>query len=238
MQVVAMVSRKGGSGKTTLAGHLAVEADRTADGPVTVVDTDPQGSLAAWWNARSAPTPSFVQTTLDGLRADLDRLRDIGTKLVIVDTPSALTRAIADVVRIADLIIIPTRPSPHDVRALSATVEMVEHLGKPLVFVINAAVPRTRITTETISLISAYGPMAPATIGHRVDFASSMIDGRTVMELPGRSRSPDEISALWEYVRGRMAGTFQPRQLPTISTANATAVSAIDLFGFDDARTA
>ncbi len=234
MHVVAMVSRKGGSGKTTLAGHLAVEAERAGDGPVAVVDTDPQGSLAAWWNARAASTPTFVQTTLTRLQRDLDRLRGLGIELVIVDTPSALTRAIADVIRVADLIVIPTRPSPHDVRALSATVEMVEHLGKPLVFVINAAVPRTRITAETISLISAYGPMAPSTIGHRIDFASSMIDGRTVMELPGQSRSPAEIAGLWGYVRGRLTGTFQPRPLPTV----AVTANALDLFGLDDARTA
>lgn len=234
MHVVAMVSRKGGSGKTTLAGHLAVEAERAGDGPVAVVDTDPQGSLSAWWNARSASTPTFVQTTLTRLQRDLDRLRGLGIKLVIVDTPSALTRAIGDVIRVADLIVIPTRPSPHDVRALSATVEMVEHLGKPLVFVINAAVARTRITAETISLISAYGPMAPATVGHRIDFASSMIDGRTVMELPGQSRSAAEIAGLWGYVRGRLTGTFQPRPLPTLSGS----ANALDLFGLDSARTA
>lgn len=234
MLVVALVSRKGGVGKTTLAGHLAVEAERAGHGPVAVVDTDPQGSLTDWWNARSAQTPAFVQTTLTGLERDLDLLRDHGTKMVIIDSPSALTRAISDVVKVADLIVIPTRPSPHDVRALSATVDMVEHLGKPLVFVINAAVPRTRITTETISLISAYGPMAPTTIGHRVDFASSMIDGRTVMELPGRSRSSAEISELWAYVHGWLTGTYQPRQLPTISVS----ADVIDLFGINDARTA
>ena len=234
MLVDAMVSRKGGVGKTTLAGHLAVEAERAGHGTVAVVDTDPQGSLTDWWNARSAPTPSFVQTTLTDLERDLDLLRDHGTKMVIIDSPSALTRAISDVVKVADLVVIPTRPSPHDVRALSATVDMVEHLGKPLVFVINAAVPRTRITTETISLISAYGPMAPATIGHRIDFAASMIDGRTVMELPGQSRSPAEISELWTYVYGRLTGTYQPRQLPTISVP----LDAIDLFGSNDARTA
>lgn len=109
MIVVAMVSRKGGVGKTTLAGHLAVEAERAGHGPVAVVDTDPQGSLTDWWNARSAPTPKFVQTTLTGLEQDLDLLRDHGTNMVIIDSPSALTRAINDVVKVADLVVIPTR---------------------------------------------------------------------------------------------------------------------------------
>lgn len=234
MLIVAMVSRKGGVGKTTLAGHLAVEAENAGDGPVAIIDTDPQGSLTDWWNLRSDPTPAFVQTTLPLLGRDLDQLRDQGTELVIIDSPSALNRAIADVVEVADLVVIPTRPSPHDVRALSATVELVEHLGKPLVFVINAAVPRARITNETISLISAYGPMAPVTIGHRIDFASSMIDGRTVMELPGRTKSTNEIAELWTYLRGRLAGTYQPRRMPVASVSP----DVIDLFGMNDVRTA
>ena len=57
MKVVALASRKGGSGKTTLAGHLAVEAERRGAGPVAMIDVDPQGSLADWWNVRSAEAP-------------------------------------------------------------------------------------------------------------------------------------------------------------------------------------
>ena len=67
MYVLAVASQKGGSGKTTLAGHLAVQADRVGAGPVALVDTDPQGSLAEWWNARTAETPLFARTGADRL---------------------------------------------------------------------------------------------------------------------------------------------------------------------------
>ena len=60
MQVLALCSQKGGSGKTTLSGHLAVQAELSAGGPVAIVDTDPQGSLAAWWNSRATEAPAFV----------------------------------------------------------------------------------------------------------------------------------------------------------------------------------
>jgi chromosome partitioning protein len=79
-------------------------------------------------------------------------------------------------------------------------VKLVAHLGKPLIFVMNAAPPRARITSEAIALVSQHGPLAPAIIHQRVDFASSMIDGRTVMELPGTSRSAREIAQLWTYL--------------------------------------
>ncbi|HEU4962080.1 MAG TPA: ParA family protein, partial [Sphingomonas sp.] len=150
MHVVAIASQKGGSGKTTLAGHLAVQAERAGSGPVALIDTDPQGSLAEWWNVRAAETPVFVQTDTARLGEDVVRLRELGVKLLVIDTPPAIELTIAEVVRISDLVLIPARPSPHDLRAAGATVELVERVGKPLVFVINAAMPRARITAEAV----------------------------------------------------------------------------------------
>jgi chromosome partitioning protein len=205
MQVIAIASQKGGSGKTTLAGHLAVEAERRGSGPVALIDTDPQGSLADWWNTREAATPAFVETAIARLGQDLDRVRTAGTSLVLIDTPPAITATIVEVVRHADMVLIPVRPSPHDLGAAGATVDLVERLGKPLVFVINAASPRARITAEAAIALSQHGTLAPSVVHHRTDFAASMIDGRTVMELPKAERSAEEIAALWDYVQKRLA---------------------------------
>jgi chromosome partitioning protein len=205
MQVIAIASQKGGSGKTTLAGHLAVEAERRGLGPVALIDTDPQGSLADWWNAREATTPAFVETVVSRLGQDLERVRAVGTSLVFIDTPPAITATIVEVVRFADLVVIPVRPSPHDLGAAGATVDLVERLGKPLVFVINAASARARITAEAAIALSQHGTLAPSIVHHRTDFAASMIDGRTVMELAKGERSAEEIAALGEYLHKRLA---------------------------------
>lgn len=204
MQVLAIASRKGGSGKTTLTGHLAVEAERQGFGPVAIMDIDPQGSLADWWNERQADTPSFVNTTLETLEHDIDELRESGIRLLVIDTPPAITRAIRDVISVADMVLIPTRPSPHDLRAVAATVAMVEEAGKPLVFVLNAATPRARITNEAIVALSQHGPLAPSIVHQRVDFASSMIDGRTVMEASTSGLATAEIECLWKYLAIRL----------------------------------
>lgn len=214
MQVVAIASRKGGSGKTTLTGHLAVQAELAGDGPVGMVDVDPQGSLSDWWNARKAPTPAFVQTSLAALPQDLARLKLLGVKLVLIDTPPAITATIGEVITVADLVLIPTRPSPHDLRSAATTVELVERLGKPMIFVVNGATPRARITAEALSVLSQFGTLAPSIIHQRVDFAASMIDGRTVMEIHGRTGSPAEIAALWRYVGGRLDLNRMSRRLP------------------------
>ncbi len=204
MQVLAIASRKGGSGKTTLTGHLAVEAERQGAGPVAVMDIDPQGSLADWWNEREAETPAFVNTTLETLPDDIARLRESGVRLLIIDTPPAITRAIRDVIAVSDLVLVPTRPSPHDLRAVAATVAIIEDMGKPLVFALNGATPRARITNEAIVALSQHGPLAPSIIHQRVDFASSMIDGRTVMEVATADRAVEEIERLWRYLSARL----------------------------------
>ena len=204
MRVMAFASQKGGSGKTTLAGHIAVQAERAGAGPVAIIDTDPQGSLSDWWNARQAQTPVFAQTFISRLVQDLQKMRDIGIQILIFDTPPAITATIAQVIRVCDLVVIPTRPSPHDLRAAGATVDLVENLGKSLVFVLNGATPRARITAEAAIALSQHGTVAPVTIHNRTEFASSMIDGRTVMELSGNRRSVEEITQLWSYLADRL----------------------------------
>jgi chromosome partitioning protein len=202
--VLVLASQKGGAGKTTLSGHLAVEAEQQGDGPVALIDTDPQGSLTKWWNVRAAETPVFAQLELADLQEGIERLRSEGFRLIVIDTPPAVTSSIVEVVSHADLVIVPTRPSPHDLRAVGATVDLIEYQKKPLVFVVNAATPRTRIMGETAVALSQHGVVAPVTIHHRIDFAASMIDGRTVGEVDANSRSAKEISALWLYLTDRI----------------------------------
>jgi chromosome partitioning protein len=113
------------------------------------------------------------------------------------------------------------------------TVRLVEDLGKPLVFVLNGATPRARITGEAVAILSQYGPLAPVIVHQRVDFASSMIDGRTVMELPGPSRSAEEVAALWRYLGGRLGGAAPRPILPSLPgpAVASEALSAANLGG-------
>lgn len=205
MRIIAFASQKGGVGKTTLAGHLAVEAEKQGAGPVALLDTDPQGSLAAWWNVRTAETPIFVRGELATLKSQLDQLEAAGIGLVMIDTPPAITENIITVVRHADLVLIPTRPSPHDLRAVGATVDLVEGTGKPMLFIVNGATTRAKITGDAAIALSQHGTVSPVTIHHRIDFAVSMIDGRTVGELDRNSNSAREITQLWNYVNTRIS---------------------------------
>ncbi len=212
MHVIVLASQKGGVGKTTLAAHLAVAAQAAGDGNIVLIDTDPQGSLSAWWNVRKAETPVIAETTIAELPAKLAALAGAGFTYAIVDTPPAITDAIGAVVRSADLVLIPTRPSPHDLRAVGSTVELVQLAGKPFAFAVTQAKPNTRLTVQAIAALSAHGTVAPAIVHDRVDYAGSMIDGRTVMETEAKGRSALEMAELWIFVKTRLAKSTKTRK--------------------------
>ena len=176
---------------------------------MVLIDIDPQGSLADWWNEREEELPAFAQTTVARLANDLQVLRQQGFKLAVIDTPPAITMAIQSVISVAELIVVPTRPSPHDLRAVGATVDLCERAGKPLLFVVNAATPKARITGEAAVALSQHGTVAPITVHHRTDFAASMIDGRTVMEVDPEGRSANEVVTLWNYIADRLEKNFR-----------------------------
>jgi chromosome partitioning protein len=200
MEILTIASQKGGAGKTTLSAHLAVEAERVGVGPVAVVDTDPQGSLADWWNQRTAETPLFAAVEVVRLADHTSALRREGVNLVVIDTPPALLQTIKAAILVADLVLIPARPSPHDLRAVGVIVEMAEQARKGFCFVVNGATPRTTIALEAVQALAQHGPVAPVIVHQRIDFAGSMVDGRTVGEVSPSSRSADEITQLWRYV--------------------------------------
>ena len=203
--VIAVAARKGGAGKTTIAAHLAVQAGAVGQGPVVLADTDPQGSLSQWWRARNDESLPLAAVSLEELAANSTALRGRGAALAIIDTPPALTTSIEQIIRIADLVLIPARPSPHDLRAVGATVELTRRAGKRFLFVVNGAAPRANITAEAVAALSEHGQVAPIILYQRTDYAASMIDGRTVMETAPAGRSAQEIAELWSYVYAQIS---------------------------------
>jgi len=209
MRVIVVASQKGGVGKTTIAAHMAVQADMAGEGPAVLVDTDPQGSLSEWWDARKEEsaqgnTPSLVTAKLDDLPTKLAELRSNGAALAIIDTPPALTTSIEQAIALADLVLIPARPSPHDLRAIGATLNLTRRARKSFLFVVNGAAPRANITAEAVAALSEHGRVAPVILYQRTDYAASMIDGRTVMEAGPDGRSSQEIAGLWKYIHAQI----------------------------------
>ena len=204
MKTLVVASQKGGAGKTTIAAHIAVAAELAEAGPVVLIDTDPQGSLSDWWNTREAKTPALATATLAELPAKLQALQAAGVALAVIDTPPAITEAIRDVVKQADFVLIPTRPSPHDLRAVGQTVDIAREAKKPFAFCVTQAKPTARLTVQAVAALSAHGVVAPSIVHDRVDYAASMVDGRTVVEIDAKGRSSAEIKELLSFVQAQM----------------------------------
>jgi chromosome partitioning protein len=204
VRTIVVASRKGGAGKTTLTGHLAVEAEKQRAGPIAIIDMDPMGSLAAWWNEREANTPVCGDVGEGGLVAALATLDGAGFKLTLIDTPPFATTEVAAIVSAASLVVIPVVPSPHDLRAIGETIDVVESQQKPMVFVVNNASTNGKLTLQAVTALSQHGTVAPSIIHSRQDFRSAMIKGRTAGEVFPKGKSAAEISELWIYLENRL----------------------------------
>ena len=204
MKKLVVASQKGGVGKTTLALHLAVAAHEAGAGPVVMVDVDPQGSLAAAWNLREAEHPAMARTTISELGATLKDLEADGFKLVVIDTPPAITDTISSVLELADLVVVPTRASPVDLASVGATLDLIENAGnRPFFFVINGAKPKARLTQQALGALAKHGRVA-STVFDRVDFPTAMIDGRTAAEIDPKGKAAAEIAELWAVLAERL----------------------------------
>lgn len=203
LRTIVIASRKGGVGKTTAATVLAVEAERVGAGPVALVDLDPMAGLGAWWRAREADSPQLVEAA-QGLHPALAAAQQSGAKIVIVDTPPSAAPLVAEAVALADLVLIPVQPSPHDLRAVGSTVEIARKAGKAIVFIINRVKPRARLTGEAAIALSQHGTVAPAMLGDRTLYAAAATDGRTPAEIEPAGPAAIEAAELWGYVVSRL----------------------------------
>jgi len=202
MRVVTFACQKGAAGKTTLVGHVGVQAELAGAGPVVLVDTDQQGALAEWWNSRQPDRPAFAHTFIEQIERDIAQLRDMGFALCLIDSPSAISPAVERVVAVADLVVIPCRPSPHDLRAATKTIELVDNLQKPRVFVLNGATAGDQLTVDAANLLAQAGTTSPVHIHNDPEFADSMFDGLTAMEVAPDSLPAEEIGRFWTYLSG------------------------------------
>lgn len=203
MKVTTVAAQKGGAGKSTTVIHLGVELERLGQGPVCLVDLDEQGSLTKWAKRRNdtdATAPAFLLTTVEKLPAHLEWLRGQGFKHVVIDTPGRVSQETAVALKAADLVIVPTRPSPLDLDALGPTIREVCDTAKPLVFLVNAAMKRTRIANDTLMALSQHGRVIPTFLGSRLDFVEPLATGRTAQEVDPDGTSAFEVRKMAKYI--------------------------------------
>ncbi|MFM7334386.1 MAG: AAA family ATPase [Tabrizicola sp.] len=201
MKTIVINSQKGGSGKTTICAHLAVEAERAGDGPVFLIDTDPQGTLSTWHEHREAEAPQRVEVPLESLAEGLAVLKDRKASYCFIDTAPTRTDENVALFRMADLVLVPIRPSPSDLWAAAATVSLLKEADIPFLFILTQAKANASITAQAAAALSHHGPVAETFIADRVPYAAAMTDGRTALELSAKGPAAVETAALWKNIR-------------------------------------
>ena len=205
MPVVAIVNQKGGTGKTTLSINLASAFAELH--PTLLLDADPQGSALDWADSRSTPQMNLDAREL--LSGDLLRdLRNLARSYdwIIIDGPPGIGRTSAEAVRVADMVLIPSKPSPLDVWACADIVEAVKARqrttgGLPrAAFVITMARPRTLLVRQVETALAEYGiPALNARTTERVAYPTTTIEGKSVLD--GRDRTAQqEILAMRDEI--------------------------------------
>lgn len=201
MKTVAVVSQKGGAGKTTLALHLAVAAE-LAGTRCAVVDLDPQASAAGWKDHRQAETPAVVSAQAVRLPQVLDAARQGGAGLAVIDTAPHSEGASLAAIRAAELVLIPCRPAILDLRAIGSSVDLVRLAGRPGVIVLNAVPPRgSAVVADATAAAAAYGlAVAPVHIGQRAAYGHSLTAGLTAQEYEAGGKAAEDIARLYAWL--------------------------------------
>ena len=199
-KVLAIVSEKGGAGKTIISVNLAVAAE--ASGLATAIfDLDPRANSTVWGDARSEKIPAVVPAQAPRLPRLIEQARENNADLVIIDTPGNASDLAAAAAAPADLILIPCRPVGPDLISIAASVKLARASGNPAFVVINAAPAQGVETAEAVETISAAGvDVCPVVLQARKSFASRFHEGLTALEVDPKGKAAAEINALFLWV--------------------------------------
>lgn len=205
MKVIAVVSQKGGAGKTTLALHIAVAAER-AGLSAAILDMDPQGTAERWSEWRKEEPPAVVAAKATTLNRRIEQARAADGNLVVIDTPPLAQTEAREAARIADLILIPCRPSAFDLDAIRITADLANDIRKPAFVIVNAGPPHgTAVYRDVAETVERFGlKVAPARLAERAAFRHAVREGKSVQELEPDSRAAEEVAILWDWIAGQL----------------------------------
>lgn len=200
MKTLAVITQKGGVGKTTLATALAVAAER--DGrQAALFDLDPQASATFWFDTREAETPAVASVQPARLEHMLEAARQAGCGLAVIDTPPFAKDIAFEAAQLADFILVPTRPAVFDAKAVVRTLAMVKGYGKPSAVVLTFCQPFGSEAADAAEAVAQIGAvLCPAKIGQRIAHSRAQQTGLTAQEIEPDGKAADEIRHLYEFI--------------------------------------
>ncbi|MDH7641153.1 ParA family partition ATPase [Sphingomonas oryzagri] len=220
MRTIAVISQKGGAGKTTLAIHLAAEAAK-AGLSVLILDTDPQATASQWseWRGEGVEPEVVDCASPPLLPRKIAQAAELGADLVVIDTPphaDAMARAACS---LADLVLVPCRPQAFDLTAVATTADLIRAAGKPAFLVFMGGPQRAPLTyKEATELVQGDGKVAgmglrvaPAMLTNRAIFHHSTASGKVAGEAEPNGKAAEEVADLWKWTGGQVGVSTRKR---------------------------
>jgi chromosome partitioning protein len=204
MRTIAILSQKGGAGKTTLAVHLAVAAGQSGHA-AAIIDLDPQASAAGWQDSRASETPAVISIQAARLPQALETARKAGAAVVFIDTAPHSESAALAAARAADHILIPCRPAILDLRAIRHTIDLAHIAHTPVTVVLNAVPPRGRLSEDAAEAVAGYGvAIAPVHLGQRAAYMYALARGQAAQEYEPGGKAAAEATKLYAWICNQM----------------------------------
>lgn len=202
MKTIALVTQKGGSGKSTICVSLAVAAQE-AGHAVCILEMDRQATVTQWSQTRKGAAPEVAQVPPDALETVMSRVRQGDYDFIFIDTPGIDSPGTNAAIRLADLCLIPCRPTPADLRAVGPTLGAIHRLEKAFAFILNQTPPKSYRVRDTAEGLKVLGMLAEVNVVMRNDHQDAMGTGQGVTELNPTGAAADEMRKLWAWVENR-----------------------------------
>ena len=200
MKTVAIVSQKGGSGKTTLSVHLAVAAMKGGLN-AAVIDLDPQASAANWADRRTEELPPVISAHASRLSRVLATAHQNDGDIVYLDTAPHSDAIALEAIKAADLALVPCRPAILDIEAVANTLALVRTTSTPTIVILNAVAPIGRETDEAAAAIADLGvEVCPVRLVQRIALSRALISGRTAQEFEPNGKAAEEIAHMHKFI--------------------------------------
>jgi chromosome partitioning protein len=210
LKTIAFVSQKGGSGKSTLCINLAVAAAQSGSA-VAIVELDRQASVRHWADVRGREPPEAASAEASEIGATLARLAERRHDYAFIDTPGAIGPEMLAAIRAADLCVVPSRPTPADLRAVRSTLAAIYRLEKRFTFVLNQTQVSSYRTRDAARSLTALGVLPDVNIVMRTDHQDAIGAGQGVTELNPSGKAAYEIRQLWTWIARQTLGTPERR---------------------------
>ena len=201
MKVLTIANRKGGAGKSTCAAHLAMESVKKGKKTI-LIDLDPQKTLETWWEKREAEEPYLTEANSSNLKEKIEKLKEIGFDLCIIDTPGDTSLNAMKGIQASDLVLVPSKATAPDLSAIGRTIATLKEEKKDYMFLLTQTVPNSKNSIQALSILSEFGPVAPCTIDNRVVYSNAMGGGFSATE--DNKLAAEEIGHIWKYIESKI----------------------------------